>query len=110
VLVRWEPYLACPLTDALAQGVDLKIGNPKRSYEATGRNSIAWQCNRVFWAGGTGSHDEDVIPVDKRRAHLGSAEWIIRAGMRKCCDRAGPCRCAHGPVVASRSEHAPPLA
>jgi hypothetical protein len=63
----------------------------------------------AFWAGGTDSHDEVVIPVDRRRAYLGSAGWIIRSGVRRCGDRAGPCRCAHGPVVASQSEHAPPL-
>jgi hypothetical protein len=61
VLVRRKPNLARPLTDALVQGVDLKIGNPKRSHSPTTQDSIAWQRNQHRPVG-MNSHDDPVIP------------------------------------------------
>ena len=46
MLARREPDLARALADPQVQGIDLKIGDAKRSHAALRRISIAWQCNQ----------------------------------------------------------------
>lgn len=67
MLARRQPHLARPLTDALVQDIDLKIGNPEGGHATIRKEPIAWQRNQ-HQRGGTRSHDELVIRARERAA------------------------------------------